>query len=137
MFRKPTTQNGPLLATTMGVIEEFAPEHEIREPEEGVLEAPLVELAIGVGVVLVATLIAWILVKATAPGPLVTMSPEAGAVLCVEGCAVEPARTDAVLPKEWRWEPQAYSFDEIYGQPEPPVAYSFDFVYRPPPTTLR
>jgi hypothetical protein len=107
VFRKPTTHNRP----------ELAPERKSLQPEAGAIESPLVELGIGAAFVLLATLVGLILVKVIPDSPLAA------------------ARGEAVLSQEWKWEPEAYRFDQIYGQTELPAAYSFDFVY-PRPFTL-
>ena len=114
MFRKSTTQNGPELAPIAGTIDGLTPERKNHQPEEGAIESPLVELGIGAAFVLLATLVGLVLVKAMDVTPLAAASD------------------DAVLSKEWKWEPEAYRFDQIYGQTDVPAAYSFDFVYPRP-----
>lgn len=117
MFRKSTTHNRPELAPITGTIDALAPERKSLQPEAGAIESPLVELGFGAAFVLLATLVGLILVKVMPDSPLAAASDK------------------AVLSQEWKWEPEAYRFDQIYGQTEVPAAYSFDFVY-PRPFTL-
>jgi hypothetical protein len=133
MNSRSTTRRDLLLATRAAAIP--APIPEAGRPTNAPLESPLVELGIGSLIAVVVALTAWFV--AGSGSDLLSRAPMngLGAPTCEADCIASPPPASAVthsadvLPEQWHWEPEAYSFDEIYAQPGGLNAYRFDFVY--------
>jgi hypothetical protein len=133
MFSRSKTGGDLLLASSAAALPAPAPEAD--RTADDPLESPLVELGIGSLVAVVVALTAWIVAGSGSDLSSGAAMSGSGGPTCGARCIGSPppasavAPSGAALPERWHWEPEAYSFDEIYAQPGGLNAYGFDFVY--------